>query len=125
MIQREEIIKNYFNAWIRKDSTIITDIFDSDVIYSECYGPEYRGAQVIERWFKDWITKGTVLSWDIKQFLHQSNITAVEWYFKCDYEGVLTDFNGVSLIEFNEDYHIVNLKEFQSKIPHYCPYNEY
>lgn len=28
----------------------------------------------------------------------------------------------MSLIEFNDKNYIVNLKEFQSKIPHYYPY---
>lgn len=122
MVEREQIIKNYFEAWLNKNGVILKEIFDEKVIYSECYGPEYRGLDIIETWFKDWNKRGNVLMWDIKQFIHEGNMTVVEWYFKCEYDGDIGEFDGVSLIEFNDDNHIVTLKEFQSKVPHYYPY---
>lgn len=122
MIEREQIIKNYFEAWLSKKDLKLKETFDSKVIYNECYGPEYRGLEIIEKWFEDWNKRGTVLVWDIKQYIHQGNMTVVEWYFKCEYDGDLGEFDGVSLIEFNADNKIVNLKEFQSKIPHYYIY---
>jgi hypothetical protein len=123
MNEREEIIKNYFKSWISNNCKILREIFDTEIIYSECYGPEYRGIKVVERWFKDWNERGEVFAWDIKQFIHSSNITVVEWYFKCKYDGDIGEFDGVSLMEFNKDNRIISLKEFQSKIPHYYPYN--
>lgn len=123
MNEREEIIKNYFQSWISNNCKILRDIFDSKVIYSECYGPEYRGLDVIERWFKDWHKQGTVLAWDIKQFIHSANVTVVEWYFKCKYDGGISEFDGVSLIEFKDNNCIISIKEFQSKFTHYYPYN--
>lgn len=39
----EEIIRNYFSCWLNKDEKPLTDIFADNIIYSECYGPEYRG----------------------------------------------------------------------------------
>ncbi|MNI68558.1 SnoaL-like domain protein [compost metagenome] len=122
MIEREQIIENYFESWINKNNVILRKIFDPNIIYSECYGPEYHGLHAIESWFEDWNKRGTVFVWSIKQFIHQGSLTAVEWYFKCEYEGEVGEFDGVSLIEFNNDNLIVNLKEFQSKIPHYYPY---
>lgn len=122
MNEREKVIENYFQSWINKNSQILRKTFDLNAVYSECYGPEYRGLEIIERWFTDWNKRGTVLIWDIKQFIHQDNLTAVEWYFKYEYDGVVGEFDGVSLIEFNNANYIVNLKEFQSKIPHYYPY---
>lgn len=121
-IERERIINRYFESWISKNRSILRKVFDLNAIYSECYGPEYHGVDIIERWFEDWNKRGTVLSWDIKQFIHQANMTAIEWYFKCEYDGDIGEFDGVSLIEFSNDNRIVNLKEFQSKIPHYYPY---
>lgn len=120
--EKEHIIKNYFNTWLTKDGSELKNIFYSNVIYIECYGPEYHGLGDIVRWFKDWNEKGTVLVWDIKQFIHQGNITVAEWYFKCEYNGDIEEFEGVSLIEFNYENRIVSLKEFLSKIPHYNPY---
>ncbi|MEK4346485.1 nuclear transport factor 2 family protein [Paenibacillus sp. FSL P4-0184] len=122
MIEREQIIGNYFESWINKNNVILIKIFDPNIIYSECYGPEYHGLHAIERWFEDWNERGTVLVWNIKQFIHQGSLTVVEWYFKCEYEDEVGEFDGVSLIEFNNNNLIVNLKEFQSKIPHYYPY---
>jgi hypothetical protein len=122
MILREKLIKDYFQYWIKKNSLLFSEIFDVDIIYSECYGPEYQGIEVILRWFEDWNKRGTVLVWDIKEFIHQGNMTAVEWYFKCESDGDIGAFEGVSLIEFNTNNKITRLKEFQSKIPHYYPY---
>ncbi|WP_236895004.1 nuclear transport factor 2 family protein [Clostridium beijerinckii] len=121
---REQIIKKYFKSWLDNNCSVLKDIFDSNVSYSECYGPEYHGIDTVTTWFKEWNKRGKVLVWDIKQFIHQGNITAVEWYFKCRYDGEIEEFDGVSLIEFNGDNYIVSLKEFQSKIPHYYPYND-
>ncbi|MFP4977019.1 nuclear transport factor 2 family protein [Paenibacillus sp. CN-4] len=122
MIERERVIENYFESWINKNKVILRNTFDSNIVYSECYGPEYHGIDTIESWFDDWNKRGTVLVWNIKQFIHQGNLTAVEWYFKCEYDAEVEEFDGVSLIEFNNDHLIVNLKEFQSKLPHYYPY---
>ncbi len=121
---REQIIKKYFKSWLDNNCSVLKDIFDSNVSYSECYGPEYHGIDTVTTWFKEWNKRGKVLVWDIKQFIHRGNITAVEWYFKCRYDGEIEEFDGVSLIEFNGDNYIVSLKEFQSKIPHYYPYND-
>lgn len=122
MIERENIIKNYFQCWINNNNQVLRETFDINAVYSECYGPEYLGLATIERWFDDWHKRGKVLVWSIKQFIHQGDLTAVEWYFKCEYDGEIGEFDGVSLIEFNKDNRIVNLKEFQSKLPRYYPY---
>lgn len=120
---REQIIKKYFKSWLENNCSVLKDIFDLNVTYSECYGPEYHGIDTVTTWFKEWNKRGKVLVWDIKQFIQQGNITVVEWYFKCRYDGEIEEFDGVSLIEFNDNNYIVSLKEFQSKIPHYYPYS--
>ncbi|NMF03913.1 nuclear transport factor 2 family protein [Clostridium beijerinckii] len=120
---REQIIKKYFKSWLDNNCSALKDIFDLNVTYSECYGPEYHGIDTVTTWFKEWNKRGKVLVWDIKQFIQQGNITVVEWYFKCRYDGEIEEFDGVSLIEFNDNNYIVSLKEFQSKIPHYYPYS--
>lgn len=123
-IRREEIIKNYFQAWLNKDNGILGEIFADDVIYSECYGPEYHGISQILQWFEDWNINNTVLEWTIKRFLHQENITVAEWYFKCRCGDAEEGFDGVSLVEFDDRNKIVALKEFQSKAEHCYPYGE-
>lgn len=122
MNNREQMITNYFNSWLTKQNNILEQIFTTETKYSECYGPEYQGINQIKRWFSDWNKRGTVLQWEIKQFVHQNDVTVVEWYFKCEYDGEIGAFDGVSLIQFDKDNHIISLKEFQSKIPHNYPY---
>ncbi|TVX93623.1 nuclear transport factor 2 family protein [Paenibacillus agilis] len=123
-LQREKIIESYFTAWIHKDATALEEIFSSDIIYSECYGPKYRGIEQVKQWFADWNLQGRVLEWRIKQFIHQNDTSAVEWYFHCEHEDVSHQFNGVSIVLFTAENKISNLKEFQSQSEHHYPYGE-
>ena len=63
--------------------------------------PIHRNKKEILAWFSDWNEKGTVLVWAIKRIIiiHQTGI--VEWHFKCDYLNKISEFDGVSLIDFN------------------------
>lgn len=124
MKQREETIKAYFRCWVENDPAVLEKTFAGEIVYSECYGPEYRGLGQIKQWFSDWHQRGKVLEWRVKGFLHEGDCTAVEWYFRCDYEGEVNGFDGVSLIEFDKAGKIVSLKEFQSKAEHEFPYGE-
>lgn len=121
-MDKEEIIKKYFAAWIKKDVSVLRQVFSEDIIYSECYGPEYDGIGQILVWFKEWNKQGDVLEWNIKRFIHQNNIVVVEWYFKCDYRNEIDGFDGVSIVEFDDDIKIKKLSEFQSKAEHIYPY---
>lgn len=124
MKKHEQIISSYFQSWVKGDHTLLRKIFTPDAIYSECYGPEYHGVDTIEKWFIDWQKHGTVLAWDIKQYIHQDRRIAVEWYFQCKYDEEVSEFDGMTLIEFDAEDRITSLKEFQSKLPHYFPYEE-
>lgn len=124
MFEREKLIERYFESWIKDDVSTLEEVFDNSIIYSECYGPEYRGLKQVKQWFEDWHKKGNVLLWDIKSFAHDKNVTAVEWVFKCEYNNEISMFDGVSLIIFNSNGKIVNLKEFESKAEHNFPYGE-
>ena len=94
MRSREEAIRRYFAAWVENDPSCLREVFAPEIVYSECYGPEYRGLGQIEKWFADWNKKGRVLEWTVKSFLHQGNRTAVGWFFCCEYEG-RSCFDGV------------------------------
>lgn len=123
MNQREEIIRLWFDMWLRKSDLGILNIFSDCAIYVESWGPEYRGALKIKQWFDEWNTRGTVLQWDIKQYFHKENQTVVEWYFKCRMNGEKTEgFDGVSIIEWTQDNQIGFLKEFGCNVNHYDPY---
>lgn len=119
----EKTIKKYFDCWINKNMEPLVEIFSDNIIYSECYGPEYRGINEILRWFKEWNEQGTVLKWDIKQILCCNKTIIVEWYFECSYDNAFSGFDGVTIADFDENNKITNLKEFQSKSEHYYPYH--
>ena len=69
-MQREDIVKSYFQSWLDKNIEPLESIFSDDIIYSECYGPEYHGLTQILKWFADWNINGAVLKWKIKKFIH-------------------------------------------------------
>ncbi len=120
----EKAVRDYFAAWLEKDAAVLPAVFSKDVVYSECYGPEYRGVDQILRWFADWNQRGTVLQWDIKNMISCRNVMCVEWYFCCQYDGNADGFDGVSWIEFDESGKIRRLREFQSKAEHHFPYGQ-
>lgn len=117
-----EAVAAYFQAWIDRDETAISKVFAQDIVYSESYGPQYRGIGQIRRWFEDWNRHGSVCRWEIKRFIEQKNTMAVEWFFSCIYDGEAGEFDGVTLVDFDEDGRITVLKEFQSKAEHCFPY---
>jgi len=120
----KKLVESYFQAWIEKDADVLKTVFSDDIIYSECYGPEYHGIEQVLKWFADWNKTGTVLEWSIKRFVSEGNTIVVEWYFKCDYSNVIDGFDGVSMIDFDDNRKIKGLKEFQSKAEHYFPYSK-
>jgi len=120
---RKNIIKEYFESWINKDINTIEKHFVNDIKYIECYGPEYNGINQIRQWFTDWNRGNNVLQWDIIKYFVCKNIIIVEWFFKCEYNKNTSSFDGVSIIEFNENNKIISVQEFQSKSEHIFPYN--
>ena len=122
MKRYEDIVRAYFNMWVTKDRTKLNEIFHTDIVYVECYGPEYHGIDQIIQWFDDWNQKSTVLCWDIKRILVCNQTVVTEWYFECNYESCIDGFDGVTIMEFDSEDKITILKEFQSKAIHEFPY---
>ena len=118
-----DIIESYFQSWIRKDPKVIEGHFSEDVVYVECYGPVYEGKEQCLRWFEDWNAKGDVLEWSIKAVEEGATKCFVEWFFRCVLEGKEDEFDGVSIIEF-ENGTITSIREFRSQSDHYFPYGQ-
>ena len=122
MKSREQVVTECFNSWMTKDASVFMDTFAPNAIYIESWGPAYRNRIDILKWFNEWNSLNTVLQWDITNFIHQDNCCVCEWFFKCECNGNIDGFNGVSIIVFNDNGRIISLKEFQSKAPNYYPY---
>lgn len=122
-MKMEQIIKKYFDCWLNNDANELSDIFAENIVYCECYGAEYHGLKEIIQWFQDWNQRGKVIQWDIKQIMCVEHKVIVEWYFACVYDQESSQFDGVTIAEFDENHKIVNLKEFESKHEHFYPYH--
>lgn len=120
---KADVLRKYFQAWIDKDIEIVKRTFSETALYSESFGPEYHGLEQILKWFNDWNNRGRVLEWTIKRILEQEQTLVAEWYFKCDYDGVIDGFDGVTIADFDNDLKIIKLCEFQSKAEHHYPYD--
>ena len=123
-MNHEDVIRRYFQAWVDNDPTVLERTFADNIIYSECYGPEYHGLEQIKAWFADWNRHGKVLEWTIKRVILKDNTAIAEWFFKCNYDGAVDGFDGVTLAAFDGQGKITKLSEFQSKAEHYFPYGE-
>ena len=123
MRNKEQIIRAYFKSWIKQDISDIKNNFAENIIYSECYGPIYRNKSEVLKWFKDWNQNGKVLLWNIKQIILAQSKAVVEWHFKCNDQSKINEFDVVSLITFNKQNQIIEVKEFKSDSKHYFPYS--
>ena len=124
METKENIVRQYFESWINKDINIIEKYFSENIKYIECYGPEYNGIKQIRQWFNDWNNGNNVLQWNVKRIIEHKNTIIAEWFFECEYDKNISGFDGVSIIEFDENNKIKLVKEFQSKAEHIFPYNK-
>lgn len=123
MEERERIIRLWFDMWLKQKDLGMDSIFSEDILYTESWGPEYRGIGKLKHWFYEWNTRGKVLRWDIKGFFHRDDMTAVEWYFKNTMDsGDTEEFDGISIIKWNSGNKIASLKEFGCNINNYDPY---
>lgn len=121
--RREAVIRRWFDGWLRAEDCGIADIFAPDCLYVESWGPRYRGADQVAHWFQEWNTRGRVRVWEIKQFFHSESSTAVEWFFRCEMQdGTVQEFDGMSLVVWDEAGRIASLKEFGCNVRQYDPY---
>lgn len=121
--EKEKALRRWFAMWLKGKDTGISRLFAPQAVYTESWGPQYRGADKIKHWFDEWNTRGKVLQWDIKQFFHQGCQTAVQWYFKNRLQnGQSEEFEGISLIVWNKRGQIISLTEYGCNIHRYDPY---
>lgn len=123
--EREAVIRQWFDMWLRQEDLGIDGIFAEDVCYIESWGPQYEGRAAVRHWFREWNARGRVLVWDIKGFFHREDRTVVEWYFRNQMnDGRVEQFDGLSLVEWTPDNKIRALKEFGCNLDRYDPYRD-
>lgn len=121
---KEKMIREWLRAWYNREWDGFEDIFSNDVFYCESWGPYYLGIEQVRNWFNSWHKKAKLIKWDAHKFTHVGNITFVEWSFACIDEEGTHSFDGLSVIEWDEDGKILSFKEFRSDLPHFNDYEE-
>ena len=125
MDTREEIIRLWLDMWLRQEDFGIRDIFAPDAVYTESWGPVYRGADAVRHWFREWNSRGRVLAWDVNRFFHSGDQSAVTWTFRYRMgEQPAAGFDGVSVIHWTEDGKIARLTEYCCEPDQYDPYDQ-
>lgn len=123
--EREAVIRQWFDMWLRQEDLGIDGMFAEDVCYIESWGPQYEGRAAVRHWFREWNARGKVLVWEIKGFFHREDRTVVEWYFRNQMnDGRVEQFDGLSLVEWTPDNKIRALKEFGCNLDRYDPYRD-
>lgn len=120
-MKREQVLRDYMQAWLDKDSSRLGDFFTQDCYYRECYGPRYLGLKQIQQWFLDWQEKGQVLKWQVERMFSCGDTVVASWTFACCYEGQEYAFDGVTIADFESD-KIATLSEYSSQIEALFPY---
>ena len=123
--EREAVIRQWFDMWLRQEDLGLDGMFAEDVCYIESWGPQYEGRAAVRHWFREWNARGKVLVWEIKGYFHREDRTVVEWYFRNQMnDGRVEQFDGLSLVEWTPDNKIRALKEFGCNLDRYDPYRD-
>lgn len=120
-MKKEAIIQKYFDMWVSGNFDNLDLLFDKNIYYSECYGPEYQGMDEIWQWIDKMRARQIVHKWNIKRFIHQGDTVVVEWFFEDEIKNERHEFDGVSIVEF-EGNKITSIKEFESVSKHTTPF---
>ncbi len=115
MQRREKLFQAYCDVWLTRDGSRLGEFFTDDALYVESDGSRYEGLGQIRAWFAAWLPHGEVLAWQVRRYLHQCDASAAEWTFRCRYDGVESEFDGVTLMTFSSDGKISCLREFAAK----------
>ena len=123
--QREQRIRLWFDMWLQARDLGMEEIFAPGCVYVESWGPRYVGRDKVAHWFQEWNTRGRVVRWDIRQFFHKGDQTIVEWSFRNEMnDGRVEQFDGLSLVQWDEAGRIAFLREFGCNTRNYDPYRD-
>ena len=122
MLRHENVVREWFRAWLDRDDSCIGRIFAPDALYVESHGPVYRGPEQIRRWFLDWNERGRVMEWRIRSMWHDGYKTVADWHFAWEYDGQASACDGVTLIDWDEEGRIHRLREYAASEEHHFPY---
>jgi ketosteroid isomerase-like protein len=115
----EQLVRRYVEGWCEGDAAKILDAVAPDCVVIESHGPTYRGKERIAQWLEAWFgAGGKVHRWEITSLELLGEAGCFEWSFACTWTGKRYDFEGASIIRF-EDGKIAYLREYTTTAPLY------
>jgi hypothetical protein len=121
-----EKINQYFTSWIEKDFNLFESVLHDESVIRECTGTVIQGRDQLNGWFLQWNGNGNeVVSWEIKNIGYDSeSLNAfVEWNFICKFKSRKYEFEGSSIICF-ENSLIKEINEYEMKKKKSYPYKQ-
>ena len=116
-------ISNYQLKLETKDFGRLDEIFSSNCVFQESYGPCYLSLLEINKWIEKKLSEQNVLSWKIKEVWPSVNDTFfVVWNFTAIEENTI-NFDGVSVIHFDGIGLIDEIRNYRSTSEHCFPYH--
>ncbi|CAH0121107.1 hypothetical protein PAE9249_03633 [Paenibacillus sp. CECT 9249] len=124
--QATQIIRQYFESWVKKDMEMFRSVLHDKAIVRECNGTVIEGRDELTNWFTQWNgNDNKVEYWTIKSvgFDEIVNTAFVEWIFKCVYDAQEYEWEGSSIVYFRNSL-LYELNEYEMKREKFYPYRK-
>ena len=103
-------------GWKAEHIHQVLDTLAHDCVVTECYG---KSRDRVRQWMETWFAEGgRVLQWDILSFVGGQNSAAIEWAFRCWWQGRELSFDGARIVRFAGE-KIEALREYTTTEPLY------
>jgi len=107
-------LTNYIEAWVANDADRIAAAVAEHCVITECYGPVYRGRDVVRRWAQDWFGAGGIVHrWDIADHFVAADREVAQWTFECTWRQHRSTFEGATIARVQNGL-VVELREYQT-----------
>ncbi|GAB3758268.1 nuclear transport factor 2 family protein [Microlunatus parietis] len=113
------VLAEYMDAWIAADVERIAAAVTEDCVIIECYGPVYRGRELVRHWAEAWFGAGGVVHrWDAGDHFSAEDREVAQWTFECTWAGERSVFDGATVARVKDGL-IAELREYQTTAPLY------
>lgn len=110
---------SYIEAWITHDVDRIAAAVAEDWTVTECYGPVYRGRDIVRRWASAWFESGGIVHrWTVTDHFAAGDREVAQWVFECTWQGDRSSFEGATVCRDAGDL-ILELREYQTTASRY------
>lgn len=112
-------LTEYIEAWAAGDADRIAAAVTEDCVVTECYGPVYRGREVVLRWARAWFAAGGVVHrWELTDHVVAGDHEVAQWTFECTWGSERPAFDGATVARVSDGL-VAELREYQTTAPLY------